>query len=81
MTQTLVAEGNGEWQEYVGGYSDWLRQRPAPAPTANERPRSQAPARRTKPRTKLSYKEERELQPLPKRSRRSSKSNTISRPD
>ena len=28
VTQTLVAEGNGEWREYVGGYSDWLRQRP-----------------------------------------------------
>jgi ATP-binding cassette subfamily F protein uup len=30
VTQTLVAEGNGKWQEYVGGYSDWLAQR---APT------------------------------------------------
>jgi ATP-binding cassette subfamily F protein uup len=27
VTQTLVAEGNGKWQEYVGGYSDWLAQR------------------------------------------------------
>ena len=29
VTQTLVAEGNGKWQEYVGGYSDWLAQRRA----------------------------------------------------
>ncbi len=27
VTQTLVAQGNGRWQEYVGGYSDWLAQR------------------------------------------------------
>ncbi len=27
ITQTLVAEGDGLWREYVGGYSDWLRQR------------------------------------------------------
>ena len=31
VTQTLVAEGNGKWQEYVGGYSDWLAQRRAAA--------------------------------------------------
>jgi ATP-binding cassette subfamily F protein uup len=30
VTQTLVAEGNGKWQEYVGGYSDWLTQRRPP---------------------------------------------------
>ena len=29
VTQTLVAEGGGKWREYVGGYSDWLRQRAA----------------------------------------------------
>ena len=34
VTQTLVAEGNGHWQEYVGGYDDWLAQRPEP--TASE---------------------------------------------
>ena len=35
VTQTLVAEHNGKWQEYAGGYSDWQSQRPvssAPAP-------------------------------------------------
>ncbi|MGC1817182.1 MAG: ATP-binding cassette domain-containing protein, partial [Casimicrobiaceae bacterium] len=26
-TQTLVAEGDGVWKEYVGGYSDWVAQR------------------------------------------------------
>ena len=28
VTSTLVLEGNGRVGEYVGGYSDWLRQRP-----------------------------------------------------
>ena len=28
VTQTIVAEGDGKWMEYVGGYEDWLRQRP-----------------------------------------------------
>jgi ATP-binding cassette subfamily F protein uup len=29
VTQSIVSEGDGIWKEYVGGYSDWLRQRPA----------------------------------------------------
>ncbi len=29
VTQTLAAEGDGLWREYVGGYSDWLKQREA----------------------------------------------------
>jgi ATP-binding cassette subfamily F protein uup len=29
VTQTLAAEGDGTWKEYVGGYSDWLAQRTA----------------------------------------------------
>ncbi|MDO5505097.1 MAG: ATP-binding cassette domain-containing protein [Pseudoxanthomonas suwonensis] len=31
VTSTLVMEGHGRVGEYVGGYSDWLRQRPEPA--------------------------------------------------
>ncbi|HLR29571.1 MAG TPA: ATP-binding cassette domain-containing protein [Paenalcaligenes sp.] len=27
VTQVIAAEGNGHWQEYVGGYDDWLEQR------------------------------------------------------
>jgi ATP-binding cassette subfamily F protein uup len=26
VTQTLVAEGDGRWREFVGGYSDWVAQ-------------------------------------------------------
>jgi ATP-binding cassette subfamily F protein uup len=29
VTQVLAPEGAGTWREYVGGYSDWVRQRPA----------------------------------------------------
>jgi len=39
-TQTLVAEGDGVWKEYVGGYSDWVAQRapmPASEPAAERR--------------------------------------------
>ena len=31
VTSTLVFEGDGVVKEYVGGYDDWLRQRPTEA--------------------------------------------------
>ncbi len=66
VTQTLVAEGNGKWQEYVGGYADWLAQRrPAAAAPAKQKAESRSDdARRPTP-TKMSYKETRELAQLP----------------
>jgi ABC transport system ATP-binding/permease protein len=30
VTQTVAAEGGGQWHEYVGGYTDWLQQRRTP---------------------------------------------------
>jgi ATP-binding cassette subfamily F protein uup len=69
VTQTLAAEGGGRWREYVGGYSDWLAQRPAPvAPERHAAPRPQEPravAANKPARAKLSYKEGRELEQLP----------------
>ena len=67
VTQTLAAEGDGRWREYVGGYSDWLRQRPQPrAPTCRSaRRRRAAPAPHRPPKRKLSFKEQRELESLP----------------
>ena len=70
VTQVLAAEGNGEWHEYVGGYSDWVKYRrpqaaPAAAPKA-EKPAQPKPARAKS--VKLSYKEERELESRPKES-------------
>ena len=37
VTQTVAAEGDGRWREYVGGYTDWLRQRPQHARCADAR--------------------------------------------
>jgi ATP-binding cassette subfamily F protein uup len=65
VTQSLVAEGDGRWTEYAGGYSDWLALRPkvAPAPIERSERVERAPARAL--RTKLSFKEQRELETLP----------------
>jgi ATP-binding cassette subfamily F protein uup len=91
VTSTLVFEGGGVLNEYVGGYSDWLRQRrpanakskaqskpaapvqsaPAPVTATSVTATSvgatsvAAPRAAFKPR-KLSYKELRELEELPK---------------
>jgi len=66
-TQSLVAEGDGLWREYAGGYSDWLAQRPAPAvPQAAAVPAAApAPPQRRGERVKLSFNEQRELASLP----------------
>ena len=66
VTQSLVAEGQGRWTEYAGGYSDWLALRPrrAPADTATRTERAARRADRPA-RTKLSFKEQRELEQLP----------------
>ena len=65
VTQTLVAQGDGRWQEYVGGYSDWLAQRPAPAATPSKAKQEAKLAARASAPVKLSYKETRELEQLP----------------
>ena len=69
VTQTLAAEGSGRWREYVGGYSDWLAQRPVAAATGPAAaPRATAPSPAAAERTvraRLSYREARELEQLP----------------
>jgi ATP-binding cassette subfamily F protein uup len=66
VTSTLVFEGAGRINEYVGGYSDWLRQRRPIADPASTPPAVKAapPSRAAKPR-KRSYKEQRELDAIP----------------
>jgi ATP-binding cassette subfamily F protein uup len=67
VTSTLVFEGAARVNEYVGGYSDWVRQRPAPAAAVaktNATPKVPAKAPAEKKR-KLSYKETAELAALP----------------
>jgi len=76
VSGTLVLEGDGRVGEYVGGYSDWLRQKPAGYAVAE----AAAPVAKTtkmetpsvspgieKPKRKLSYKDARELEQLPAR--------------
>ncbi|HEU4723118.1 MAG TPA: ATP-binding cassette domain-containing protein [Gemmatimonadaceae bacterium] len=70
VTSTLVFEGGGRIGEYVGGYTDWVRQRPAPAaaPPAAKRadppPLAPRAPRAPKPR-RLTHKERSELASLP----------------
>ncbi len=67
VTSTLVFEGEGRITEYVGGYDDWLRQRPAPA-TAPKETAAQREKEPEQPRPrKLSFKEQKELDALPAR--------------
>jgi len=74
VTSTLVLEGDGRIEDYVGGYEDWLRQRPAepsaPADDKHERRTATGAevARERPPASKkLSYHEQRELEALPAR--------------
>ncbi len=80
VTSTLVLEGGGRLADYVGGYSDWVRQRPAALFATEPEPASKsvavsaaapAPAATTaggsEPKRKLSYKDARELEQLPAR--------------
>jgi ATP-binding cassette subfamily F protein uup len=68
VTSTLVFEGEGRVKEYVGGYDDWLRQKPTdPVLTAPERSKSERARPRTEQPRKLTYKEQRELEELPQR--------------
>jgi ABC transport system ATP-binding/permease protein len=77
VTSTIAWEGDalyggrpGLWREYEGGYEDWKLQRErsrveppaAPAPAAPRLDKPAAPAK-----TKLSWKEQRELEALPGR--------------
>ncbi len=70
ITSTIVFEENGVIQEYVGGYSDWLRQGHKLAENDNpldreQKQRAAAAARRRSNTRKLSYKDQRELDQLP----------------
>ena len=80
VTSCLVAEGNGLWREYEGGITDWQAQAkvmalmqegvtpdapssPVAAPSTQSRA---AAAQGAVKKTKLSFKDQRELETLPK---------------
>ncbi len=72
VTSTLVFEGEGRIQEYVGGYADWLVQRTLPsaapvAPPESLPVKSAEKADATSGRRKLSYIEQRTFDSLPAR--------------
>ena len=75
VTSTLAFEGQGRVREYVGGYNDWLRQRPEQTALSKGKPQAKAadskpeavaiPESAAKNKKKLSYKLQRELDGLP----------------
>lgn len=78
VTSTLVLDGEGGVEEFVGGYSDWRRQAQSRGPSRSggtngkkAHSESVAPPPSATPtpkkRVKLSYKDQRELDALPER--------------
>jgi ATP-binding cassette subfamily F protein uup len=71
VTQVIVAEGDGLWREYVGGYTDWERVKAQQTTAAAAKPAAKATApaaaapKEAAKKVKLSYKEQRELEELP----------------
>ncbi len=74
-THTLVFEGDGAVKEYAGGYDDWINQKQAGETARREEQAAVAAASKTEPSAatkpaarprKLSFKEQRELEQLPK---------------
>jgi len=85
VTSTLIFEGQGKIQEYVGGYHDWLRQKTEEK--SQPTPSIEKSIKKTeKSSTKLSYKEQKELAELPKKIEQldaeiTELQHTISQPD
>jgi len=71
VTSTLVFEGGGRVGEYVGGYTDWLRQRRVPDRPSEKKTETHGPASRsTAPvsrKRRLNFRESTELAGLPDR--------------
>lgn len=70
VTSTIAVEGDGDVSEYAGGYTDYLIQRKerltAPPPAYGKGGGGNSPAK-PKGKTKLSFKDARELEELPGR--------------
>ena len=67
VTSTIVLEGDGRLQEYIGGYDDWIRQRDANIGQSKVVPKDKTVKQKKQHRekSKLSFKETRELEELP----------------
>jgi ATP-binding cassette subfamily F protein uup len=64
VTSTLVFDAPGEVNEYVGGYDDWLRQRPS---ISEPQKASSAARKQEKPRPRINQQEQKELKSLPRK--------------
>ncbi|WP_233862674.1 ATP-binding cassette domain-containing protein [Paraburkholderia adhaesiva] len=78
VTSVIAAEGEGQWREYVGGFTDWQTQSArsqaiaearasAPSAPAAAAAKDSAAGRNAQRTVKLSFKEQRELEALPAR--------------
>ena len=67
VTSTLVFEGGGVVKEYIGGYDDWLRQRPGESKATKTAAGSKAIARvqTPRPKAKLGFRQQKELESIP----------------
>lgn len=70
VTQVIVAEGDGQWGEFIGGYSDWERYRNSVPITKKVKNTSPSEVKTEAKvalaaKKKLSYKEQKELDELP----------------
>ena len=67
VTVTLGLDGSGSVDVVAGGYEDWERKRRPRAEPKKATPARAEPARADAPRTKLSYKDQRDYDLLPQR--------------
>ena len=67
VTSTVVFEGDSVVKEYVGGYDDWLRQRPQEAKPSRTSASKQGdpPAQVPRARLRLGFNQQKELDALP----------------
>jgi len=72
VTSVFVLEGNGEVQEFIGGYTDWMayceavkKTETAKKPVAEKSTKSSTFVAPATPKKKLSFKEQQELEKLP----------------
>lgn len=72
ITSCIVFDSDGKLREYVGGYDDWLRQRPQAQAEAKAKPQSAvvagpAASKTDKKKSTLTYQEKTDLEKLPAR--------------
>lgn len=70
VTQVMVAEGDGQWGEYIGGYDDWLAQRAEKAAAHAKAPEKTViptAAPKASAKNRLSSWEDKELKGIPEK--------------